>query len=99
MSSDHAHPLASQGFTNARQNRPTSTWPPTIWIGTGRREEYTERMNSELLGEVNYDSDPVLEVTVGEVEYRLDAGKQGTALCVFEREPGTGDWRFVAGTT
>lgn len=44
---------------------------------------------------VNYDCEPVLEATEGQVQYRLDAGKQGTALCVSQRDVGSWDWRFV----
>ncbi len=51
-------------------------------------------MNSEE--SVNYDSDPVLEVELEGVDYRIDAGKQGTALCISTRPAGTWDWQFVA---
>ena len=44
---------------------------------------------------VNYDEAAVFEVVIGDLEYRLDAGKQGTALCVSTRTPGTWDWRYV----
>ena len=44
---------------------------------------------------VNYDSDPVLQVELDGVDYRLDSGKQGTARCISQREPGTRDWEFV----
>lgn len=44
---------------------------------------------------VNYDSEPVLETEFDGVDYRLDAGKAGTALCISAREPGTWDWSFV----
>ncbi len=43
---------------------------------------------------VNYDSDPILQVEHEGVEYRLDAGKQGTALCISTREPGTWNWSY-----
>lgn len=45
---------------------------------------------------VNYESEPVLEVEYEGLDYRLDAGKQGTALCVSTRPPGAWDWEFVA---
>lgn len=58
-------------------------------------------MNSESVSSetsvpvVNYESDPVLEVELGGVEYRLDPGKQGMALCVSSKAPGSWDWAFV----
>lgn len=45
---------------------------------------------------VNYDSDPLLELEVEGLQYRLDSGKHGTALCVSTREPGSWDWQFVS---
>lgn len=45
---------------------------------------------------INYDSDPVIEVELEGVDYRLDAGKQGTALCISSRPAGTWDWQFLA---
>lgn len=53
-------------------------------------------MNSESIPLVNYDSDPVLEVAWEGVDYRLDPGKQGTALCISTKEAGSWDWEFVA---
>lgn len=44
---------------------------------------------------VNYDSPALVEVEVNGSEYRVDAGKQGTALCISSRTPGTWDWQFV----
>jgi hypothetical protein len=44
---------------------------------------------------VNYDSEPVLETEIEGTDYRLDPGKQGTALCISTREPGTWDWSYV----
>jgi hypothetical protein len=52
-------------------------------------------MSSESETLVNYDSDPVLEVEFDGIDYRLDPGKQGTALCVSQKEVGTWDWSFV----
>ncbi len=52
-------------------------------------------MSSVEESAVNYDSDPVLETEIDGVDYRLDAGKAGTALCISTREPGTWDWSFV----
>jgi hypothetical protein len=51
-------------------------------------------MNSEA--SVNYDSTPVAELSLEGTEYRLDAGKQGTAISVSTRPAGTWDWSFVA---
>lgn len=45
--------------------------------------------------QVNYDEDALLELTVGDEDYRLDSGKAGTALCISTRESGTWRWRFL----
>jgi hypothetical protein len=69
---------------------------------------YTELMNSNspdlasertdleqpLVSPVDYDGPPVVELTVDDVDYRLDAGKQGTALSVSSRPTGTWQWAF-----
>jgi hypothetical protein len=52
-------------------------------------------MSSDTSPVVNYDSEPVLEVNLGELDYRLDSGKDGTALCVSQRSVGSWDWAFV----
>jgi hypothetical protein len=44
---------------------------------------------------VNYDSNPVAETAIDGTEYRIDAGKQGMALCVSTRPAGSWDWSFV----
>jgi hypothetical protein len=44
---------------------------------------------------VNYDSAPLVELQIDEADYRVDAGKQGTALCISTRKAGTWDWSFV----
>lgn len=59
---------------------------------------YTERMNSTPqaapASPVNYDSAPLVELEIGDTDYRVDAGKQGTALCISLRKAGTWDWGF-----
>jgi hypothetical protein len=50
-------------------------------------------MSSE--GGVNYDSGPVAETAIDGTEYRIDAGKQGTAICVSTRPAGSWDWSFL----
>lgn len=52
-------------------------------------------MSSEVSPVVNYDSEAVFEVKLGEVDYRLDSGKEGTTLCISQRPSGTWDWDFV----
>lgn len=47
-------------------------------------------------GSINYDSTPLVETEVDGVQYRLDAGKQGTALCISTRSPGSYDWQFLS---
>lgn len=44
---------------------------------------------------VNYDSPALVEVEIDGVDYRLDAGKQGTALCISTRPAGSWDWSFA----
>ena len=43
---------------------------------------------------VNFEGSSLLEVTVGETDYRVDAGKQGTAFSISSRPSGTWDWQF-----
>jgi len=45
---------------------------------------------------INYDGPALVEVEVDDVQYRLDAGKQGTALCISTRAPGSYDWTFLS---
>jgi hypothetical protein len=43
---------------------------------------------------VNYESPALVEVEIEGTDYRLDAGKQGTALCISTRQSGSWDWSF-----
>lgn len=52
-------------------------------------------MNSEGESPVNYDSPPILELEIEGVDYRVDSGKQGTALCISTRTSGTWGWAFA----
>jgi hypothetical protein len=45
-------------------------------------------------GAVNYDEAGLVEVELDQVLYRLDAGKQGTALCISTRSGDSWRWRF-----
>lgn len=45
---------------------------------------------------INYDDSGLLEHAVGDTEYRLDVGKQGTALALSSRPVDTWDWSYVA---
>ena len=47
------------------------------------------------VGSVNYESEPVLQLQLEEVDYRLDVGMQGTAISVSQRAAGSWDWSFV----
>lgn len=47
-------------------------------------------------GEVNYESPAVAELAIEGTDYRIDSGKQGTALCISTRLSGTWDWSFAA---
>ena len=51
-------------------------------------------MSSDSDG-VNYESPPVAEAAIDGTEYRVDAGKQGTSICVSSRPAGSWDWSFV----
>jgi hypothetical protein len=44
---------------------------------------------------VNYDDDALVEVTLGEVSYRFDTGKAGTALCISTRDACSWRWQFL----
>src|SRR5438045_8780372 len=59
-----------------------------------RRFRHTEHMSSTATEAVNYDSAPLVEVEIEGTDYRLDAGKQGTALCISTRTSGSWDWSF-----
>jgi hypothetical protein len=43
---------------------------------------------------INYDSAPLIQLELDGIEYRVDAGKQGTALSISTREAGTYGWAF-----
>lgn len=45
---------------------------------------------------ISYDGPALVELELEGVQYRLDAGKQGTALCVSTRNPGSYDWQFLS---
>jgi hypothetical protein len=51
-------------------------------------------MNSSATEGVNYESAALVEVEIEGTDYRLDAGKQGTALCISTRVSGSWDWSF-----
>jgi hypothetical protein len=53
----------------------------------------TEKSGAEA---VNYEGVALVELEIEGVDYRLDAGKQGTALCVSTRPHGTHDWEFLS---
>ncbi len=55
-------------------------------------DDYTEEAIDES---VNFDSEPVMEVEIDGVDYRMDAGMQGTALSISRRASGTWDWSLV----
>jgi len=46
-------------------------------------------------GVVNFDEAALVELELEGVDYRVDAGRAGTALCISRRESGTWDWAFV----
>ena len=45
---------------------------------------------------MSYDEPGILEIDIGDVAYRIDSGKQGTALALSSKPVGTWDWAFFA---
>jgi len=45
---------------------------------------------------MNYDEPGILEHDIGETTYRIDSGRQGTALALSTRPVGSWDWAFFA---
>jgi hypothetical protein len=45
-------------------------------------------------GSVNYEESPLIELQIDGIDYRLDAGRAGTALCISTRPSGTWSWVF-----
>jgi hypothetical protein len=45
-------------------------------------------------GAVNYDEAAVVELELEGIDYRLDSGRAGTALCISTRPTGTWGWEF-----
>jgi hypothetical protein len=43
---------------------------------------------------VNFEEAALAELEIDGVDYRLDAGRAGTALCISTRTTGTWDWQF-----
>lgn len=69
-----------------------------LLLRDGTVSEYTELMvsiSAEVPEDtVNFDGSSLLEVTVGDTDYRIDSGKQGTAFSISSRPAGTWDWSF-----
>lgn len=45
-------------------------------------------------GAVNYEESPLIELEIDGTDYRLDAGRAGTALCISTRPSGSWSWVF-----
>ena len=43
---------------------------------------------------VNYEESPLIELEIEGTDYRLDAGRAGTALCISTRPSGSWSWVF-----
>lgn len=69
-------------------------WRPRIRLELPVASQYTERMSSDPVNPVNYDSPAIVEVAIDDTDYRMDSGKQGTALCISTRPSGSWDWSF-----
>jgi hypothetical protein len=52
----------------------------------------SEAVSSEDL--VNFDEAALIELELDGTDYRLDAGRAGTALCISTRPSGTWSWTF-----
>jgi hypothetical protein len=45
---------------------------------------------------ISYDEAGLVEHDIGDVSYRIDSGKQGTALAISTRSVGSWDWAYLA---
>lgn len=63
---------------------------------TGSRQAASSGRGDGARGQspVEYDSPALVELSHDDVDYRIDVGKQGTALCISTRSTGTWDWAF-----
>ena len=43
---------------------------------------------------ISYEGPALVEITIEDKDFRIDPGKQGTALCISTRPSGTWDWSF-----
>jgi hypothetical protein len=57
---------------------------------------HTEPMNSvaekSSIITVSYDDSPLVELTIGDTDFRIDPGKQGTAFSISTRPTGSWEW-------
>jgi hypothetical protein len=44
---------------------------------------------------MNYEESGLLETAIGDTEYRIDVGKQGTAMALSTRPTDTWDWSYL----
>lgn len=44
---------------------------------------------------VSYDAPPIVELTLEDTDFRIDPGKQGTALSISTRPTGSWDWSMA----
>ena len=63
-----------------------------IWSRIASAASAGERVASD--GAVNYDEAAVVELELDGIDYRLDSGRAGTALCISTRATGTWGWEF-----
>jgi hypothetical protein len=57
----------------------------------GERSAVESPTSQEL---VNFDEAALIELELDGTDYRLDAGRAGTALCISTRPSGTWNWTF-----
>jgi hypothetical protein len=91
MNSYRSSPASDQDET--RRLEPPDE-PPDSGAGAALDPRYPAP-EASISPAVNYDEDALVEVGVGEIDYRLDSGKAGTALCISRRETGTWRWSFL----
>jgi hypothetical protein len=51
---------------------------------------------SDEVPTMSYEEAGILEYDIGDTCYRIDSGRQGTALALSSKPVGTWDWAFVA---
>jgi|GEM_PF-625068 len=86
---------AAQQPDSEARSRP----PQQFWVESCVTFKHTERMssqNEEAMSPVNYDDEPIVELPLGELLYRLDPALGGSTLGLSLRGPGSWQWQYLA---